>query len=297
MAATYTLDGTSTSQTYSVTTRSPQFVANDGEAANFIFFSSATLAAGDHILIINITQCVNQTFILDYITYTPSFSTLASMPNLTLLPTTTGSSTAIPHGSPSSLTDGSQVETKKAPVGAIVGGVLGGILFFVLIGFLLGYLRRRRSIDSFPPEPSGTQNRGHSTNCECSRVSIIARLPMVICLDANSGSRAMVQVPPIGQDLSRSSDTVSPFPNVRPTGYPSMADIKRERLDYSNIRTAASPFPGTGNSVSLIASPPSSSPESPLTSTGNTDLIYSQDGIPPAYDNLSLHRYSNVTPP
>ena len=297
ITATYTLDGTSTPQTYSVTTRSPQFVANDGEAANFIFFSSDTLAAGDHILVINITQCVNQTFILDYITYTPSFSTLASMPDLTLLPTTTGSSSTILSGSPSSLTNGSQVETKKVPVGAIVGGVLGGILFFVLIGFLLRYLRRRRSSDIVPPELSGTQNRGHDTNCECSRVSVIARLPIVICLDANSGSRAMVQVPLIGQDLGRSSDMVSPFPNVRPTGHPSMADVKRKRLDYSNTRTAAPPFSGTGNSVSLNTSAPSSSLESPITSTENTDLIYSPDGIPPAYDNLSLHRYSNVTPP
>jgi hypothetical protein len=267
MAATYTLDGTSIPQTYLVTTRSPQFVAGDGEASNYILFASDTLAAGDHILVINITQCVNQTFILDYITYTPSFSTLASMPNLTLLPTT----------------NGSQAETKKVPIGAIVGGVLGGILFFLLIGFLLGYLRRRRSIDLVRPEPSGT---GQDTNCKCSRVLVIARSPMVIFLDANSGSRTMVP-----------SDTISPFPNVRPTGHPSMADIKRERLDYSNTRTAASPFPGTGNNVSLNASAPGSSSEPPITSAGNTDLIYSQDGIPPAYDNLSLHRYSNVAPP
>jgi hypothetical protein len=147
MTATYTLDGTSIPQTYSVTTRSPQFVENDGEASNYILFSSDTLTAGDHILVINITQCVNQTFILDYITYTPSFSTLASMPNLTLLP----SSSAIPSESPSSLTNRSQVEAKKVPIGAIVGGVLGGILFFVLIGFLLGYLRRRRSMDMGSP--------------------------------------------------------------------------------------------------------------------------------------------------
>jgi len=286
MAATYTLDGTSTPQTYSVTTRSPQFVANDGEASNYILFSSDTLAAGDHTLVINITQCVNQTFILDYITYTPSFSTLASMPNLTLLP----SSSAIPSESPSALINGSQVET-KVPIGASVGGVLGGILFFILIGFLLGYLRRRRSIGMVHPEPSGTQHRGHYANCECSCVSVIARLRMVICLDVNSGSRAMMQVPPIGQGLSRSSDTVTPFPNVRPTGHPSMANIKRERLDDSNT------FPGIGNSVSLNVSPPSGSPEPPIPSTGNTDLIYSQDGIPPAYDNLSLHQYSNVTPP
>ena len=173
LTATYTLDGTSTSQTYLVTTRSPQYVANDGEASNFILFSSQTLAAGDHTLVINITQCVNQTFILDYITYTPSFSTLALMPNLTgtSLPTTTFS--AVPSGSPSSVLNGSQVsqsniETKKTPIGAIVGGVIGGVLVVLLMGFLLGYRRRRRSSYMVGPEPSGTQNGGRDANCECS---------------------------------------------------------------------------------------------------------------------------------
>ena len=179
MTATYTLDGTSIPQTYSVTTHSPQFIAADGEAANFVFFSSDTLAAGNHILVINITQCINQTFILDYITYAPSFSTLASMPNLTTF--SSGSSSAT-SGSPSSpsFSNGSQVETKKVPIGAIVGGALRGILILLLIGFLLGYLRRRRSIDMVRPEPLGTQNIGHDTNCECPRVLVIARLPMVI---------------------------------------------------------------------------------------------------------------------
>jgi len=180
LGATYTLDGTSIPQTYLVTTRSPQYIANDGEASNFILFSSQTLAAGDHTLVINITQCVNQTFILDYITYTPSFSTLALMPNLTgtSLPTTTFNS-AVPSGSPSSiLTNGSQVSqsnigTKKTPIGAIVGGVIGGVLIVLLMGFLLGYLRGRRSSDMAGPEPSGTQNGGHDSSCECSLFRLI----------------------------------------------------------------------------------------------------------------------------
>ena len=116
-----------------------------GEASNYVFFSSNTLAAGNHTLVISITQCVNQTFILDYITYTPSFSTLASMPNLTLLP--------IPASQ-------SNIGKKKIPIGAIIGGILGGILVFGLIGFLLGYLRR---------------NRSHNANCGCSLVLVIAK--------------------------------------------------------------------------------------------------------------------------
>ena len=51
------------------------------EESNYILFSLNPLAAGDHTLVINITQCVNQTFMLDYITYTPSFETLASIPS------------------------------------------------------------------------------------------------------------------------------------------------------------------------------------------------------------------------
>ena len=168
LTATYTLDGISTIMTYLATTSSPQFMKKYEEKSNYILFSSSPLAAGDHTLIINITQCVNQTFILDYITYTPSFSTLASMPNLTNLAATTfksGSSSATSSGSPLSVTNGSQVnqsniERKKIPISAIVGGVLGGILFFVLIGFLLSYLRRNRTQDA---------------SCECSVVLVIAR--------------------------------------------------------------------------------------------------------------------------
>jgi len=167
LAATYTLDGTSTTKTYVVTASSPQFMKHFKEETNFILFSSDHLAATDHTLVINITQCVNQIFILDYITYSPSFSTLASMPNLTNLSTTTtfksGSSSATSSGSPFSVTNGlpvnqSNIERKKIPISAIVGGVVGGIAVLVLIGFLLGYLRR---------------NRAHS--CECSLVLVIAR--------------------------------------------------------------------------------------------------------------------------
>jgi len=128
-----------------------------------------------------------------------------------------------------------------------------------------------------------------------------SEISMTMCLDANSGSRATVQVSPFGRVLGRfptSSDTISPFPNVAPVGHASVMDFKRERLDPMNTRTAAPPFPGE-TSVSLNASPPSSSgPESSITSNaGNTDLLYYQDGVPPAYENISTHRHSNLPSP
>ena len=126
---------------------------------------------------------------------------------------------------------------------------------------------------------------------------------MTMCLDANSGSRVMMHVSPFGQDVghSTSSNTISPFPIVQLTGDASMVDNMRERLDASNKRTAVSRFPSETrcnlNSVSLNTSRPSSAPEPPITFSGNTDLLYSQDGLPPAYENLSLHRYPNVPSP
>ena len=167
LTATYALDGTLTTETYLATTSSPQFVKKFEQESNYILFSSDPLPAGDHTLVINITQCVNQIFILDYITYIPSFSTLASMPNLTNLPTTTFKSTSSSEtssGSPFSVANESQVNQsnieRKIPIIPIVGGVLGGILFFVLIGFLLGYLRK---------------NRARDASCECSLVLVIAK--------------------------------------------------------------------------------------------------------------------------
>ena len=115
----------------------------------------------------------------------------------------------------------------------------------------------------------------------------------MVCLEANSGSRsAMMHVSPFGKDLdhSTSNDMIPPFPNVRLAGYRSMVDIRRERLDTSNKRTAASCLPREARSDSVLpnASGPISAP---------ADLLYSQDGVPPAYESLSIRQYSNVRSP
>ena len=100
---------------------------------------------------------------------------------------------------------------------------------------------------------------------------------MTVCLDANSGSRAIMHV---SQDLGHptSNATISPFPNVQPVGYASTVEIKRERLNTSNNRTAPSRLPSEARGNSN-ASRPSGAPP---------DLLYSQDGVPPTYESLSI---------
>ena len=101
-------------------------------------------------------------------------------------------------------------------------------------------------------------------------------------LDANSGTRAMMHISPFGQDLGHStSNEISRFPNVRLAGYRSMVDIKRERLDTLNRHTPASRFlnKARDNSVLPSGSRPINAP---------VDLLYSQAGVPPAYESLSI---------
>ena len=82
LSATYTLDGNTFNQNYAVTTASPEHISQDKEAINFLYFSQDNLSAGEHSLVVTITQCQNSQYILDYVTYTPSFSSLANMPNI-----------------------------------------------------------------------------------------------------------------------------------------------------------------------------------------------------------------------
>ena len=108
-------------------------------------------------------------------------------------------------------------------------------------------------------------------------------VPTTVCLDANSGSRAMMHISPFGQDLnhSTSNNMISPFPIVRLAGHRSIVDIKRERLDTLNRHIPASRFLNNtrDNSVLPSGSRPINAP---------VDLLYSQAGVPPAYESLSI---------
>ena len=114
------MDGSSLSRTFQVTSTTPQFQNQLGQQQNFQFFSYDFLTPGNHTLVVSVTDCVNQTFSFDYITFEPSFSTLATRPNLT----DTVSDDPSSHN--------------KFPAGAIIG-----IIIVVLLAFLGGVLFSR----------------------------------------------------------------------------------------------------------------------------------------------------------
>lgn len=143
LSVNYTLDGVSSIQNYAVTTKTTQYIQGVKQTENFVLFQSPTLVAGNHTLQIQVTDCVNQIFELDYILYNPSFASLASKPSAPS-PSTTSTSTTVaaPHAS----TKGS------TPTAAIVGGVVGGLVLLLLISLLILY--RKRFFKRPTPSPS-----------------------------------------------------------------------------------------------------------------------------------------------
>lgn len=111
MTLSFTLDGSELTRTFQVTSSTTQFQSRLGQQSNFEFFSYDFLTPGNHSLVVNVTDCINQTFSFDYITFQPSFSTLASMPNLTSLTTGTPNSNS----------------SRSFPPGAIVGVIIAVI--------------------------------------------------------------------------------------------------------------------------------------------------------------------------
>lgn len=81
----FNLDGSLSTRTFQVTSTTSQFQSHLGQQPNMQFFLYNFIPPGNHTLVVTVTECVNQTFSFDYITFEPSFSTLATMPNLTSL--------------------------------------------------------------------------------------------------------------------------------------------------------------------------------------------------------------------
>ncbi|KJA21746.1 hypothetical protein HYPSUDRAFT_41592 [Hypholoma sublateritium FD-334 SS-4] len=135
ISATYTLDDITTSQTYTVAADSPE--RTEGDATNFIFYSKNNLAPEPHTLSITITGVVNQAYRLDYLVYSPSFSSQAAMPNLPAVTVTAASAT--------NTAQTANIPRKGgAPVAAIVGSTLGSVLAVLLLVALVMLFRKRR---------------------------------------------------------------------------------------------------------------------------------------------------------
>jgi hypothetical protein len=311
ISATYTIDGVPSSLSYPVTSSSPELVSADKEASNFMFFDQEGLSAGPHTLVLNVTDIRNQIFILDYIVYTPSFSSQATMPDLTTTSTTTGSIGTT--GSASSSTNLStqtaiganqgSAQSKSTPVGAIVGGVVGGVGILVLAVILFLYLRRQRSkgAQSSAVEQKLVANTDNgefpfpafpAKACLRSFRSITYTPPQILVLPAAQ--------PSFGN--SASATNAAPFPMITTTtGFASISDLKRDRHEQEHPRRAASPYSSDARShtTSFDISQRNTS-HAAGSSTGPVMEVDSEyvpsESVPPAYDTVPTRPGGPLSP-
>ncbi|KAF9077606.1 hypothetical protein BDP27DRAFT_1253642 [Rhodocollybia butyracea] len=129
----FTLDGKTTSSILFVPTGTTTSVLETTQQ----FFSAANIEAGNHTLLMNVTQATgNQSFVFDYLTYTPSFSFLATKPNFTA---------SITSPSVASSTPSSTSTSHKLNAAAIIGGVSAGVVVaLVLATIVLVKFRREQ---------------------------------------------------------------------------------------------------------------------------------------------------------
>ncbi|KAJ7210278.1 hypothetical protein C8J57DRAFT_1608099 [Mycena rebaudengoi] len=132
----------------------PNGTSGDGftQQPNFILYASPELPAGNHNVTFTLSKCKNQTLIIDYIVYTPSFNSLATMPDLTgpathtvsaLIPLPTGTSTTHnSHGKP------------QSHIATLAGGIVAGLVCMALVVTFLVWHRRLRAKNLHYPAQS-----------------------------------------------------------------------------------------------------------------------------------------------
>ncbi|KAJ6457848.1 hypothetical protein C8R47DRAFT_168459 [Mycena vitilis] len=152
----FTLDGNTTTKVFT-----PETTDNDVKP-NFVYFDVRLDAAtGNHTLVARISGIAGSPLPaarIDYITYSPSFVTIADKPKFpALAPSAAGrSSASTSTETPLSTSSAAMASIRhRRSVGAIIGGVLGGCLLITLLAGTFYVVRRRRARrrDVFAPEP------------------------------------------------------------------------------------------------------------------------------------------------
>ncbi|KAJ7582325.1 hypothetical protein C8J56DRAFT_1100754, partial [Mycena floridula] len=110
------------------TIRQPDFV---------LFTTPSDLEAGIHTISFNLSKCDNQTLIVGYITYTPSFSSLSTMPDLTGLVNPLVSSPNTPSSMAPFFSTPTPPVTRKSHIAALAGGIVAGLVLLSVLALLL----------------------------------------------------------------------------------------------------------------------------------------------------------------
>jgi hypothetical protein len=196
---------------YIVITSTTRYLLGYREDGNFKFASLESLSAGDHdhTLVINITQCLNHTFIFDYITYSPSFANLASMPSLAFTASASHSSPTTSQGPGQTTSQGPRQSagSKVTLVGPAVGGAVGGLLALTLLTL---WLRRRRMskgnlVVPFDNLPKGAPREGAFLICIrfSYQIRLMSHRPPAVSSTRSPGDFASSSsANPIGIDLA-----------------------------------------------------------------------------------------------
>jgi hypothetical protein len=142
---TFDLDGSTEQIDYPSTKDRKLYKANTGirTLTHYLFHEKGSLNPGNHTLVVDVTA-INQgaanttAFMLDYLTYTPSFSYLSEKP--TFVKGQLESPPQSSQMSPSISETGSS--TSHPRIGLIVGPVFGGTILLLLLAFVFR-LRRK----------------------------------------------------------------------------------------------------------------------------------------------------------
>ncbi|KAF9044974.1 hypothetical protein BJ165DRAFT_1404242 [Panaeolus papilionaceus] len=225
LAVQFELDGNVTSETYHI--QEVNWIIPEWYV-NFPFISYDNLPAGDHQLKVTVTEISNTTLRLDYITYTPAFSTLTSKNT-----TSTGNSSTIiftPAPVANSDSDGQHLEFK-----VVVGSVLGGLaLLAFAVGCLVWWHRRLNSGKSVGNQLDASNNKeDHVTR------GIVPFPPEKV--------EAAASAPPVIIDRVQNSATAIPYPqekipNLIPSSPETTARPVHDQVQTAMIPTAT-PYP------------------------------------------------------
>ncbi|THV06256.1 hypothetical protein K435DRAFT_883861 [Dendrothele bispora CBS 962.96] len=134
--ATFTLDSSESSfKTFSSAFDRPPNVQS---VSNFLFFESTDLHEGNHNLTIDVTEIVReQSLIIDYLTYQPSFDSIKDKPDFSstagIISDSTSSATGSPASSSTAGRDSGVPARPPLPLAAIIGGVMGGVVLIVTL--------------------------------------------------------------------------------------------------------------------------------------------------------------------